>query len=105
MATTIFCKDGTVEVLHELSVERLRQLVEDHIGLDAVDYMDDIRRDHERVKSLGENWERISDGYYNMLTSTAQELESVLAMFKKRLNRDELYRRLLNIYNNIEKNT
>lgn len=105
MATTIFCKDGTVEVLHELSVERLRQLVEDHIGLDAVDYMDDIRRDHERVKSLGENWERISDGYYNMLTSTARELDSVLAMFKKRLNRDELYRRLLNIYNNIDKNT
>ena len=105
MATTIFCKDGTTEVLHELSIERLRQLVEDHIGHDAADYMDELRRDHEQAKAMGERWERISDGYYNMLTSTAQELDSVLALFKKRMNRDELYRRLLNIYNNIDKNT
>lgn len=105
MASTIFCKDGTVDVLHELSIDRLHQLVEDHIGMDAADYMDELRRDHEQAKALGERWERVADGYYNMLTDTAQELESVLALFKKRLNRDDLYRRLLHIYNNIEKNT
>ena len=105
MATTIYCKDGTVDVLHELSIERLRQLVEDHIGTDAADYLDELQRDHENAKALDGRFERLADGYYNMLTDTAQELESILALFKKRLNRDDLYRRLLHIYNNIEKNT
>lgn len=104
MAATILCKDGSVEVVHEYTAERIRQLVEDHIGLDALDYMDDVHREMRRTRSDDEDWERVSDGYRNMLVSTMQELEAILRQFNKRLNRDKLYTQLNNVYNNIYKN-
>lgn len=104
MAATICCKDGSVEVLHEYSMERVLKLVEDHIGPDAVDYIDDVHREMRRTRSDDEDWERVSDGYRNMLVSTMQELESILRQFNKRLNRDKLFTQLNNIYNNIYKN-
>lgn len=104
MAATILCKDGSVEVVHEYTPERIRQLVEDHIGLDALDYMDDVHREMRRTRSDDEDWERVSDGYRNMLVSTMQELEAILRQFNKRLNRDKLYTQLNNVYNNIYKN-
>lgn len=104
MAATILCKDGSVEVVHEYTPERIRQLVEDHMGLDALDYMDDVHREMRRTRSDDEDWERVSDGYRNMLVSTMQELEAILRQFNKRLNRDKLYTQLNNVYNNIYKN-
>ena len=104
MAATILCKDGSVEVVHEYTPERIRQLVEDHMGLDALDYMDDVHREMRRTRSDDEDWERVSDGYRNMLVSTMQELEAIPRQFNKRLNRDKLYTQLNNVYNNIYKN-
>ena len=104
MAATILCKDGSVEVVHEYTPERIRQMVEDHLGLDALDYMDDVHREMRRTRSDDEDWERVSDGYRNMLVSTMQELEAILRQFNKRLNRDKLYTQLNNVYNNIYKN-
>ena len=104
MAATILCKDGSVEVVHEYTPERIRQLVEDHMGLDALDYMDDVHREMRRTRSDDEDWERVSDGYRNMLVSTMQELEAILRQFNKRLNRDKLYTQLNNVYNSIYKN-
>ena len=104
MAATICCKDGSVEVIHEYSPERIRQLVEDHIGLDALDYMDDVHREMRRTRSDDEDWERVSDGYRNMLVDTMRELESILGQFDRRLNRDKLFAQLNNVYNDIYKN-
>lgn len=104
MAATILCKDGSVEVVHEYTPERIRQLVEDHMGQDALDYMDDVHREMRRTRSDDEDWERVSDGYREMLVSTMQELEAILRQFNKRLNRDKLYTQLNNVYNNIYKN-
>ena len=104
MAATILCKDGSVEVVHEYTPERIRQMVEDHLGLDALDYMDDVHREMRRTRSDDEDWERVSDGYRNMLVSTMQALEAILRQFNKRLNRDKLYTQLNNVYNNIYKN-
>ena len=104
MAATILCKDGSVEVVHEYTPERIRQMVEDHLGLDALDYMDDVHREMRRTRSDDEDWERVSDGYREMLVSTMQELEAILRQFNKRLNRDKLYTQLNNVYNNIYKN-
>lgn len=104
MASTICCKDGSVEVLHEYSMERVLQLVEDHIGQDAVDYIDDVHREMRRTRSDDEDWERVSDGYRNMLVDTMRELESILGQFGKRLNRDKLYTHLVQIHDNIYKN-
>ena len=104
MAFTIRCKDGSVEVIHEYSPERIRQLVEDHMGLDALDYMDDVHREMRRTRSDDEDWERVSDGYRNMLVDTMRELEAILGQFNKRLNRDKLFAQLNNVYNNIYKN-
>ena len=104
MAATICCKDGSVEVLHDYTPECIRQLVEDHIGLDAVDYIDEVHREMRRTRSDDEDWERVSDGYRNMLVDTMQEIESILGQFNKRLNRDKLYTQLNNVYKNIYKN-
>ena len=104
MAATILCKDGSVEVVHEYTPERIRQLVEDHMGLDALDYMDDVHREMRRGKSDDEDWERVSDGYRNMLVDTMRELESILGQFDRRLNRDKLFAQLNNVYNDIYKN-
>lgn len=104
MASTISCKDGSIEVLHEYSMERVLQLVEDHIGPDAVDYIDDVHREMRRTRSDDEDWEQVSDGYRNMLVDTMRELESALGQFRKRLNRDKLYIQLVQIHDNIYKN-
>jgi len=85
-------------------MERVLQLVEDHIGPDAVDYIDDVHREMRRTRSDDEDWERVSDGYRNMLVDTMRELESALGQFRKRLNRDKLYTQLVQIHDNIYKN-
>ena len=104
MAATVFCKDGSVDVIHEYTPERVRQLVEDHIGMDAAHYVDDVHREMRRTRSDDEDWERVSDGYRNMLVDTMQELEAILGQFNRRLNRDKLYTQLNNVYSNIYKN-
>ena len=104
MAAAICCKDGSVEILHEYSMERALQLVEDHIGPDAVDYIGEVHREMRRAKSDDEDWERVSDGYRNMLVDTMRELESILGQFNRRLNRDKLYAQLNRVYSDIYRN-
>jgi len=59
-----------------------------------------------KKENSGDNYELISDGYYQMLTSTVDELDAVLETLKegKRINRDKLYTSIRNIRNQINQN-
>ena len=107
MAQTLYLPDGTTEVIFGDPEETLRRVIDERLGRDCeqlyVGLLEEAR--HPFGEGCTDDFEHIADGYLNLLTSTMQELDSVLEMFNASwLDRQKVRRHLKVIYDNIYKN-
>lgn len=101
MARTLYLNDGSTEVVIGDQEEVL--------GRDCKELFDDIK--YEWIEEPWdtndkEDYERIADGYYQMLQNVLENLNTALTFFKQsRLNRKELQKCLQearnDLYNNL----
>lgn len=71
--------------------EDLREILDNDMGLEIANLFDEViceAEGPEEFGCIGDNYEEIADGYYNMLSEFVDELEEILS--QKRLNRGRL---------------
>ena len=98
MARTLYLNDGSTEVV-----------IGERLGRDCKELFDDIKEEwsEEPWDTNGrEDYERIADGYYQMLQNGLENLNTALKFFSQsRLNRKELQKCLQearnDLYNNL----
>ena len=94
MAHVLYIPDGTKEVVYGNSREdfhnSLHDIIKNRLGYEAADLFEEVS--NEKVEQVeGDDYEAIADGYLSMLNNAVEELDAIIAMFKKpRLNRQEL---------------
>lgn len=110
MAETIYCRDGTCEVVlvNDKSVF-LERLLLDRVGEDASDYfanyMKELRSDIDSLGDAREEAEKIADNYLAVLNDTLEELEALKKLvFSQRLDWKKLQKGFVNVYNKLHKN-
>lgn len=109
MARTLYLNDGSTEVVIGDQEEVLGRIIEERLGRDCKELFDDIK--YEWIEEPWdtndkEDYERIADGYYQMLQNVLENLNTALTFFKQsRLNRKELQKCLQkarnDLYNNL----
>lgn len=98
MARTLYLNDGSTEVVIGDQEEVLGRIIEERLGRDCKELFDDIK--YEWIEEPWdtndkEDYERIADGYYQMLQNVLENLNTALTFFKQsRLNRKELQKNL-----------
>lgn len=93
MARTLYLNDGSTEVVIGDQEEVLGRIIEERLGRDCKELFDDIKDEwiEEPWDTNGkEDYERIADGYYQMLQNALENLDTALKFFSQsRLNRKE----------------
>ena len=108
MNRMIYFPDGSSEAVYGSTTDEIKyrfsDILENKCGLEAAQLFQELALREEKVNN--DDYERISDGYYQMLNSTVDELDAILESIKegKRLNRDKLYASILRIRNEINSN-
>lgn len=95
----LYLKDGTTEMLFGEESQELKRIIREHLGTDCEELFEEV--ENEWVDSVGkdkEDYERISDGYRNMLVDIMNELHEILS--QKKISR----KRLEEIYNDLNAN-
>lgn len=95
----LYLKDGTTEMLFGEKSQELKRIIREHLGTDCEKLFDEV--EDEWVDPVGEDkegYERISDGYRNMLVDVMNELHEILS--QKKISR----KRLEEIYNDLNAN-
>lgn len=95
----LYLKDGTTEMLFGEESQELKRIIREHLGTDCEELFEEV--ENEWVDSVGEDkedYERISDGYRNMLVDVMNELHEILS--QKKISR----KRLEEIYNDLNAN-
>ena len=109
LGRTLYFPDGSHECIYGRDDQEIKDcfsgIVEMRCGHEAAQLFQELVSSPKKENS-GDNYELISDGYYQMLTSTVDELDAVLETLKegKRINRDKLYTSIRNIRNQINHN-
>lgn len=84
----------TVTILNP--VKDLREILDNDMGMEVANLFDEAINDAiynaeiDEIKCKGDDYEKIADGYHNMLSEFVDELEEILS--QKRLNRGRLER-------------
>ncbi len=108
MNRLVYFPDGSHEAVYGSTVDEIKyrfsDILENKCGHEAAQLFQELAFREEKVNN--DDYERISDGYYQMLNSTVDELDAILESIKegKRLNRDKLYTSILRIRNEINSN-
>lgn len=95
----LYLKDGTTEMLFGEKSQELKRIIREHLGTDCEELFEEV--EDEWVDPDGEDkedYERISDGYRNMLVDVMNELYEILS--QKKISR----KRLEEIYNDLNAN-
>lgn len=109
MAHVLYFPDGTRESLCGDTLELhegLHRIIEERLGYEAADLFNEVSITIENNgDSQGDDYEAISDGYYQMLISAVSELDAILKQFKaSRLNRQRLEASICHLRNEINSN-
>lgn len=96
----LYLKDGTTEMLFGEKSQELKRIIREHLGTDCEELFEEIENEWVDPvdEDTGDNYERISDGYRNMLTDVMNELHEVLS--QKKISR----KRIEEIYNDLNAN-
>lgn len=100
MADVLYFPDGGREVIFGDPEEALRKVIYERLGRDAEEMYKSVIADikHEFSPEGRDDYERIADGYRNMLVDVMNELHEAIS--QPRLNRKSIER----IYRNLDKN-
>lgn len=99
MARTLYLNDGSTEYVFAGMTEEdvLGKIIYERLGTDCEELYDEVISEYRSTDP--EDYERITDGYYNALQDVKNELQAALA--KPRLNRKEVERICDNLIKNI----
>ncbi len=88
MARTLYLNNGTTEYVFagEPEQDKLQKIIREHLGRDCEELYEEII--HPELD--GDDWEKIADGYHNLLVDTLNSLAEALA--KPRLDRKKIER-------------
>lgn len=98
MANTLYFNDGSHEVIFGDELEAMRRIIYEKLGSDAEAMFNDIVSTFKGEYGDGDDYERIADGYRNMLVDVMNDLHEALS--QPRLNRKRLER----IHRNLDRN-
>lgn len=100
MAQTVWFPDGTYEVVFN-PVDTLRRILNERLGRDATELFDSIVEELEDKThdEMGDDYEKIADGYHSMLLDTMDELSAALE--KPKLDRKTIQHIYDNLYSNL----
>ena len=98
MARTLYLNDGSTEYVLSDETEVLKRIIGEHLGRGCEELFQEIMDECWEHKYASEDWEKIADGYFNMLMDTLNSLKEELD--KPRLNRKHIE----TIYNDLDKN-
>ena len=79
--------------------KELREIIDNDLGPDAADLYDTVIAQMEVGEYTGDDYEKIADGYWNMLVDTMNELQEIV--YANRLDRKKLERLYMKLNNNI----
>lgn len=92
MARTLYLNNGSTEYIFagETEQDKLQKIIREHLGRDCEELYEEIIEELKNPELDGDDWEKIADGYHNLLVDTLNSLAEALA--KPRLDRKKIER-------------
>lgn len=105
MAQTLYMPDGSTEIVFGDQEGTLQKVIYERLGRDCEELYKEILADLREELTGGDDYEKIADGYKNMLNDTLEGLVEILYEFDKpRLNRQKVQKALKALRDNLHDN-